>query len=83
MKIKCLLTNSTEYRQLNCCENGIYTLKISKNYTYWYYDICDLIDFYKNTGIKAPNRFSSLMISNHPYEYQPLTFPCSLNKMTS
>ena len=53
MKIKCLLTNSTEYRQLNCCENGIYTLKISKNYTYWYYDICDLIDFYKNTGIKV------------------------------
>lgn len=53
MKIKCKLTNSTEYRQFNCCENGIYTLKISKDYTYWYYDICDLIDFYNNTGIEV------------------------------
>ena len=53
MKIKCVLTDSKEYRQFNCFENSIYTLKISKNYEYWYYDLCDLIGFYKDTDIEV------------------------------
>ncbi len=53
MKIKCVMTNSTEYRQYNCFENGIYTLKISRNYEYWYYDLCDLIDFYSDMSIEV------------------------------
>lgn len=51
MKIRCVLTDSTEYRQFNCFENSIYTIKISKNYEFWYYDLCDLIDFYNYTNI--------------------------------
>lgn len=53
MKIKCVMTNSTEYRQYSCFENGIYTLKISRNYEYWYYDLCDLIDFYCDMSIEV------------------------------
>lgn len=53
MKIRCVLTDSKEYRQFNCFENSIYTLKISKNYEYWYYDLCDLIDFYNGTDIEV------------------------------
>lgn len=52
MKIKCYLTDSTEYNTFCCFENGIYTLKISKNSNSWYYDLCDLIDFYKNSNIQ-------------------------------
>lgn len=52
MKIRCVLTDSTEYRQFNCFENSIYTLKISRNYDYGYYDLCDLIDFYSETNIE-------------------------------
>ena len=52
MKIRCVLTDLTEYRQFNCFENSIYTLKISRNYDYWYYDLCDLIDFYSETNIE-------------------------------
>lgn len=53
MKIKCVLTDSNEYRQFNCFENSIYTLKISKKYEYCYYDLCDLIDFYNDTDIEV------------------------------
>ncbi len=53
MKIKCVLTDSKEYRQFNCYENSIYTIKISNNYEYWYYDLCDLIDFYNDTEIEV------------------------------
>ena len=54
MKIKCKLTDSTEYKQFCCMENSVYTLKINKNYEYWYYDLCDWIDFYKsNNSIKV------------------------------
>lgn len=53
MKIKCVLTDSTEYRQFNCFEDSIYTLKISRNYEYWYYDLCDLIDFYNDMDIEV------------------------------
>lgn len=52
MKIKCKLTDSTEYNQFCCSENGIYTLKISKNFKYWYYDLCDLIDFYNGSKVQ-------------------------------
>lgn len=51
MKIRCVLTDSNEYRQYNCFENSMYTLKISKGYKYWYYDLCDLIDFYSDKNI--------------------------------
>lgn len=51
MKINCKLTNSTEYNQFCCVENSVYTLKISKNFKYWYYDLCDLIDFYKGSSV--------------------------------
>lgn len=52
MKIYCRLTNSTEYNQFCCLENGVYTLKISTNFKYWYYDICDLIDFYSGSNVE-------------------------------
>lgn len=51
MKIYCKLTDSTEYNQFCNLVNGIYTLKISRNFEYWYYDLCDLIDFYKNSEV--------------------------------
>ncbi len=53
MKIRCVLTDSKEYKQFNCFENSTYTLKISRNFKYWYYDFCDLIDFYKGTDIEV------------------------------
>lgn len=74
MKIRCVLTDSTEYRQYNCFENSIYTLKISKNYEYWYYDLCDLIDFYSNTDIEVVLEvdakdlaFARELYGNHKY----------------
>lgn len=45
MVINCKLTDSTKYNQFCCIENAVYTLKISKHFKYWYYDLCDLIDF--------------------------------------
>lgn len=53
MKIRCVLTDSKEYKQFNCFENSTYTLKISRNFKYWYYDFCDLMDFYKGTDIEV------------------------------
>lgn len=52
MKIKCEVTDSTEYKQFCCVENSVYILKISKNYEYWYYDLCDLIDFYSDSNVE-------------------------------
>lgn len=52
MKIYCKLTNSTEYNQFCNLVNGVYTLKISRNFKYWYYDLCDLIDFYKDSKVE-------------------------------
>lgn len=49
MVINCKLTDSTKYNQFCCIENSVYTLKISKNFKYWYYDLCDLIDFYNGS----------------------------------
>lgn len=51
MKIYCELTDSTEYNQFCCLENGVYTIRISRNFKYWYYDLCDLIDFYKGSEV--------------------------------
>ncbi len=79
MKIKCVLTDSTEYRQYNCFENSIYTLKISKNYKYWYYGLCDLIDFYNDTDIEVILAISDQDLSlarklygNHKYNEKTL-----------
>ena len=52
MKIRCRLTDSTKYNQFCCNENGVYTLKISKSYKYWYYDLCDLINFYNGSNVQ-------------------------------
>lgn len=84
MKIRCVLIDSTEYRQFNCFENSIYTLKISKNYKYWYYDLCDLVDFYKGSDIEVISEISNddlalarKLYGNHQYnehilrEYEP------------
>lgn len=84
MKIKCVFTDSTEYRQFNCFENSIYKLKISKNYKYWYYYLCDLIDFYKGSDIEVIPEISNddlalarELYGNHQYnehilrEYEP------------
>lgn len=74
MKINCKLTNSTEYNQFCCCENGVYTLKISKNFKYWYYDLCDLIDFYNGSDVQidldvkqADLALAKQLYGNHKY----------------
>lgn len=51
MKIKCILTNSKDYKSFCGLENSIYTVKISKQNKYWYYDLYDMIDFYGNSNI--------------------------------
>ena len=79
MKIKCILTDSNEYRQFNCFENSIYTLKISKNYEYWYYDLCDLIGFYKDSDIEVLSKvddsdleLARKLYGNHKYNEREL-----------
>ena len=79
MKIKCKLTESKEYRQFNCFENSIYTLKISKNYEYWYYDLCDLIGFYKDSDIEVLSKvddsdleLARKLYGNHKYNEREL-----------
>ena len=52
MKIKCILTDTSEYKSFCGLENSIYTVKISKQYKYWYNDLCDIIDFYANSYIE-------------------------------
>lgn len=52
MKIKCILTNSRDYKSFCGLENSIYTVKISKQYKNWYYDLCDMIDFYSGSSIE-------------------------------
>lgn len=52
MKIRCILTDASEYKSFCGLENSIYTVKISKQYKYWYDDLCDLIDFYRNSEIE-------------------------------
>lgn len=51
--IKCILTDADEYKRFVCSENQKYTLKISKRYSCWYYDLCDFIDFYTNSDVKV------------------------------
>lgn len=63
MKIKCLLTNSNNYNSFCSLENSIYTVKISKQYKYWYYDLCDMIGFYKNSNIELILEISDSDIS--------------------
>ncbi len=79
MKIRCVLNSSTEYRQYNCFENSIYTIKISRNYKYWYYDVCDLIDFYDDTCIEillemddADLSLARNLYGNHKYNEKTL-----------
>lgn len=51
MKIKCILTDTKDYNSFCGLENSIYTVKISKQYKYWYYDLCDMIGFYHNSDV--------------------------------
>lgn len=75
MKINCKLTDSTKYRQFCSMENCVYTIKISKYFKYWYYDLCDLIDFYHNSNIdvildadKSDIVFARNLYGNHRYD---------------
>ena len=52
MKMKCILTDASEYKSFCGLENSIYTVKISKQYKYWYYNLCDMIDFYADSDIE-------------------------------
>ncbi len=93
MKIRCLLTNSKEYKQFNCFKKGIYTLKISKEYDYWFYDLCDFIDFYTDTDIEEVLEISKTNLAlarnlygNHKYnecilrDYEPKVLVHSTTK---
>lgn len=53
MEIICSLTDSEQYRIFCCKENNRYSIKISRLSHTWFYDLCDLIDFYENTGIRV------------------------------
>lgn len=87
MKIYCKLTNATEYNQFCNLINGVYTLKISRNFKYWYYDLCDLIDFYKNSEVEldldieqAEIDMARALYGDHKFnekfirEYEPTVF---------
>lgn len=52
MKIKCTLTDSNDYNSFCSLENSIYSVKISKKYHYWYYDLCDMMCFYDNSEVE-------------------------------
>lgn len=52
MKIRCMLTDTKNYNSFCGLENSIYTVKISKQYKYWYYDLCDMIGFYQDSDVK-------------------------------
>lgn len=51
MKIVLKLTDSKAYNLFMRSEEGVYTVKLSKNFRYWYYALCDMIGFYQNTDI--------------------------------
>lgn len=84
MRIKCILTNSKDYKSFCGLENSIYTVKISKQYKYWYYDLCDMIDFYSDSYVelileisKNDIELARSLYGNHSYdentlrEYEP------------
>lgn len=84
MKIKCILTNSRDYKSFCGLENSIYTVKISKQYKNWYYDLCDMIDFYSDSCVELildvlddDIELAKTLYGNHSYnesllrEYEP------------
>lgn len=84
MKIKCILTDSKEYKSFCGLDNSIYTVKISKQHKHWYYDLCDMIDFYSNSSVELILDISNndielarSLYGNHSYdentlrEYEP------------
>lgn len=84
MKIKCILTNSRDYKSFCGLENSIYTVKISKQYKYWYYYLCDMIDFYSDSCVELildvlddDIELAKTLYGNHSYnesllrEYEP------------
>ncbi len=52
MKIRCKLTDTKDYNSFCSLENSIYTVKISKQYKYWYYDLCDMMGFYHDSDVE-------------------------------
>ncbi|MDY6017995.1 MAG: hypothetical protein SPI97_10315, partial [Oscillospiraceae bacterium] len=74
MKIKCMLTDSKEYNSFCGLEDSIYTVRISKHYEHWYYDLCDMIGFYKNSKTElildvseSDLRSACFLYGNHKY----------------
>lgn len=51
--IICSLTDAENYRVFSNKENETYCMKISRLSDTWFYDLCDLIDFYQDTSIKV------------------------------
>lgn len=79
MKIKCILTDSKDYQSFCGLENSIYTLKISKQYKYWYYDLCDMLAFYENSDVEliidiedSDIRLAKSLYGNHKFNERTL-----------
>lgn len=52
MKIVLKIADSKDYNMFMGIENSLYTVKLSKNYKYWYYEFCDMIGFYENSDVE-------------------------------
>ncbi len=52
MKIVLKITDSKEFNMFMGIENSLYTVNLSKNYKYWYYEFCDMIGFYENSDVE-------------------------------
>lgn len=84
MKIRCVLTNSNKFQSFCGLDNSIYTVKISKQYDFWYYDLCDMIGFYEDSDIDlildisdADIKLAKSLYGNHKFnenairDYEP------------
>lgn len=49
----CSLSDSNQYKILCFEDNKKYAVTISRLSANWFYDLCDLIDFYKDSAIKV------------------------------
>lgn len=74
-----MLTDSKEYNSFCGLEDSIYTVRISKHYKYWYYDLCDMIGFYKNSktelildASKNDMESACFLYGNHIYNEKAL-----------
>lgn len=67
MKIVLKLTNSTEYNMFMSLENGVYTVKLSKNLKCWYMELCDMMGFYENTDIEVIAEEEDIQLAKNLY----------------